>query len=142
MTAFTPIESLIGGALIGIAAVLLMALHGRIAGITGVLAGLLPPAPTSDRGWRIAFLAGMVASPLLFWAVFGRTVSIDVATPGGLLLISGVIVGIGVTFGSGCTSGHGVCGLARLSGRSLVAVPVFMAAAALTVFVVRHVLGS
>lgn len=142
MTAFTPIESLIGGALIGLAAVLLMVLHGRIAGITSILAGLLPPAPAPDRGWRIAFLAGMVASPLRFWAVSGRTVSIDVAAPGGLLLISGVIVGIGVTFGSGCTSGHGVCGLARLSRRSLVAVPIFMAAAAVTVFAVRHVLGG
>jgi uncharacterized protein len=141
MTEFTPLQSLIGGALIGAAAVLLMALHGRIAGITGILGGLLPPGRAPDRGWRIAFLAGAVASLLAYRGVVGRMV--EFASPASLpaLLIGGVLVGIGVTFGAGCTSGHGVCGLARFSVRSLAAVLTFMAAAATTVFVSRHILG-
>jgi uncharacterized protein len=141
MTEFTPLQSLLGGALIGAAAVLLMALHGRIAGITGILGGLLPPGAAPDRGWRIAFLGGAVASLLAYRVLVGRMV--EFASPASLpvLLIGGVLVGIGVTFGAGCTSGHGVCGLARFSVRSLAAVLTFMAAAATTVFVSRHILG-
>jgi|SRR5688572_9185387 uncharacterized membrane protein YedE/YeeE len=141
MTEFTPLQSLLGGTLIGLAAVLLMAVHGRIAGITGILSGLLPPAPAPDWLWRAAFVAGMVASPLLYMLLTGHRVVIDVAADYGLLAVSGIIAGIGVTFGSGCTSGHGVCGLARLSGRSIVATLTFMAATALTVFITRHVIG-
>lgn len=142
MTSFTPVASLIGGALIGLAAVMLLALHGRIAGVTGILSGLLPPAPAPDWTWRLAFLAGMVAAPLAYTSVAGQPVEIEVAAPAGWLLVSGLIVGVGVTYGSGCTSGHGVCGLARGSSRSIVAVLTFMATAALTVFITRHVLGG
>lgn len=142
MTEFTPIESLLGGGLIGLATVLLMGLHGRIAGITGILSGLLPPAPAPDWAWRAAFIAGMIGAPALYGMIAGSPVTIQVETPAGLLLLSGAIVGIGVTYGSGCTSGHGVCGLARLSPRSLAATLTFMAATAATVFLMRHVVGG
>ncbi len=142
MATFTPLPSLLGGALIGAAAVLLMAFHGRIAGITGILSGLLPPALAPDWSWRLAFLAGMVASPLLYLLVTGTPATIAVAASNPMLVVSGIIVGVGVTYGSGCTSGHGICGLARLSGRSVVATLTFMATTALTVFVVRHVAGG
>ena len=142
MTTFTPLQSLAGGAMIGLAAVLLMVLHGRIAGITGILSGLLPPRLALDWPWRAAFLAGLVGSPLVYWAVAGATVDISVPVSLPLILLSGLIVGVGVTYGSGCTSGHGVCGLARFSPRSLVATLTFMATTAATVFVVRHVIGG
>lgn len=140
MTTFTPLQSLTGGAMIGLAAVMLMALHGRIAGITGILAGLLPPAQAPDWVWRAAFLAGMVLAPLVYSAASGTVVPLQVAGSPALLLVAGVIVGVGVTYASGCTSGHGVCGLARLSPRSLAAMVTFMATAGLTVFLVRHVI--
>lgn len=142
MTEFTPLQSLAGGALIGIAAVLLMAMHGRIAGITGILAGLLPPNVGRDWPWRLAFLGGLVAAPLAHTVAVGGPIPFRSDTPLPLLLVGGVIVGVGVTFGSGCTSGHGVCGLSRLSRRSFAAVATFMATTAATVFVVRHVLGG
>ena len=140
MTTFTPLQSLTGGAMIGLAAVMLMALHGRIAGITGILAGLLPPAQAPDWVWRAAFLAGMVLAPLVYSAASGTVVPLQVAGSPALLLVAGVIVGVGVTYASGCTSGHGVCGLARQSPRSLAAMVTFMATAGLTVFLVRHVI--
>jgi len=140
MTDFTPWQSMLGGALIGLSAVLLMALHGRIAGMTGILSGVVPPlAP--DWPWRAAFLVGAVLAPLVYIAAGGTIAfSVPVSTPA--LAIGGVIVGIGVSFGNGCPSGHGICGIARLSPRSLVAVPVFMATAFLTVLVTRHLLGA
>lgn len=141
MTEFTPYLSLFGGVLIGLAAVLLMAFHGRIAGMTGILTGLLPPF-SSDWAWRAAFIVGAIIAPALILLSTGQNIGFasPVATP--WLIVGGLVVGIGVYFGSGCTSGHGVCGMARLSPRSLVATAIFMAAAALTVFVVRHVLGA
>jgi uncharacterized membrane protein YedE/YeeE len=142
MTEFTPIQSLAGGVLIGLAAVLLMALHGRIAGITGILAGLLPPVIRSDAGWRIAFLAGMLAAPLSYQFLWKAEPVLTVPVSHTALVVGGLIVGIGVSLGSGCTSGHGVCGLARFSSRSLVAVLTFMATAAITVFISRHVVGG
>jgi uncharacterized membrane protein YedE/YeeE len=142
MTVFTPVQSLLGGALIGLSAVLLMALNGRIAGITGVLSGLLPHAPAEDWAWRAAFLVGMVLSPFAYGTIGGQPVLIEVAASSGLLLLSGAIVGVGVTYGSGCTSGHGVCGLARMSPRSIAATLIFMTTAAATVFFVRHVTGG
>lgn len=142
MTDFTPVQSLLGGALIGTAAVLLMAFHGRIAGLTGILTGVLPPAIARDWGWRVAFLAGMVAAPVVYRFAFGLAPEFESHASPALILIGGIIVGIGVTYGSGCTSGHGVCGLARFSPRSLVAVITFMAAAAATVFLTRHVIGG
>lgn len=136
MTTFTPLQSLAGGALIGLAAVLLMAFHGRIAGMTGILSGLLPPV-AQDWPWRAAFVAGAVAVPAL---ATGVEFSSPVPLP--WVVIGGFLVGLGVQFGGGCTSGHGVCGIARLSRRSIVATAVFMAAAVTTVFVIRHVLGG
>ncbi|HUS95505.1 MAG TPA: YeeE/YedE thiosulfate transporter family protein [Hyphomicrobiaceae bacterium] len=138
----TYLASLFGGALIGAAAVLLMAFHGRIAGITGILGALLPPAPAKDWTWRVAFLAGMVASPMLFWLVTGSPIAISVPVSNPALIIGGIIVGIGVVFGSGCTSGHGVCGLARLSPRSIAAVAAFMTTAGITVYLIRHMAGA
>ncbi|QPC43319.1 YeeE/YedE family protein [Kaustia mangrovi] len=141
MTEFTPFLSLLGGALIGLSAVLLMAVHGRIAGMTGILAALLPP-PARDWGWRAAFLAGAVAAPAAMIAFGGATIPFDSPVPTPWLIAGGLIVGIGVTYGSGCTSGHGVCGMARLSPRSIAATATFMVTTALTVFVVRHVIGG
>jgi uncharacterized protein len=141
-TTFTPIASTIGGVLIGTASVLLMLTLGRIMGATGILAGFFTPASRDDFLWRAAMLAGMVTSPLIYLAMTGSfpAVEIPVSTP--VLLIGGFIVGIGVTFGSGCTSGHGVCGIARLSPRSIAATLTFMAATAVTVYVIRHVIGG
>ena len=139
ITEFTPWESLAGGVLIGAAAVLLMFLHGRIAGATGILTGVFT-AP--DKGWRIAILAGMAAAAVLILIVTGAPVNIQVPLSTLELVIGGLIVGVGVTFGSGCTSGHGVCGMARLSPRSIVATLVFMATTTATVFFVRHVIGG
>jgi uncharacterized protein len=142
MTEFTPVQSLFGGALIGTAAVLLMLFHGRIAGLTGIVTGLLPPAIAKDRAWRLAFLAGMITAPVVYRMVTGGAPPFQSSASPALILIGGVIVGIGVTFASGCTSGHGVCGLARFSPRSLAAVITFMTSTALTVFVTRHMIGS
>ena len=140
ITEFTPYYSLLGGVLIGLAATLLMAFHGRIAGMTGILQGILPPF-AADWQWRAAFLAGAVAAPFVFTNLGGI---IDFAVPVATLpmIIGGFIVGAGVYFGSGCTSGHGVCGMARLSPRSIAATTVFMIAAFITVYVTRHVIGG
>jgi uncharacterized membrane protein YedE/YeeE len=137
--AFTPWSALGGGILIGLAAALYVLLNGRIAGVSGVLGGLLRPRPT-EVAWRLAFVAGLVATPSLFWLA-GHPQSIPIDTGYGALILAGLLVGVGTRFGSGCTSGHGVCGLSRLSPRSLVATVAFMAAGFVTVFVVRHVLG-
>ncbi|GHA18585.1 membrane protein [Devosia pacifica] len=141
MTEFTPFASLFGGALIGLSAVLLMAFNGRIAGMTGIVAGIIPPLETGWM-WRAAFLAGAILAPALLVGAFGDTVGFDSPTPVAWLIAGGIIVGIGVQFGSGCTSGHGICGIARLSPRSIVATLTFMASTAATVFVIRHVLGG
>lgn len=140
-TAFTPLQSFSGGLLIGLSAVLLMAFLGRIMGATGIVAGLIFPANLSDWAWRAALVAGMATGPLVWLAVTGRWPEMQVPVAPGTLIIGGVLVGIGVSFGGGCTSGHGICGLARLSPRSLVAVLTFMATAALTVYMVRHGAG-
>lgn len=138
-THFTPIASAAGGALIGLAAALFILFNGRIAGISGILGGLLS-WPKGDIAWRLAFLAGLVAAPLLF-GVFASlpAVRIDASMP--VLIVAGLLVGLGTRYGAGCTSGHGVCGLSRLSPRSLVATAAFMAAGFATVFVVRHILA-
>ena len=126
ITEFTPWQSLIGGALIGLSAVLLMALHGRIAGMTAIIGGVLPPL-SSDWQWRAAFLVGAIVAPLVFLAAGGE-IGFAVPPSTGMLIAGGFIVGIGVTYGSGCTSGHGVCGMARLSPRSIAATAVFATA--------------
>ena len=138
-TSFTPIASAAGGALIGLSAVLLMALKGRIAGVSGIASRLLPPYEDSELAGRLAFVAGLVAAPVLVWLATGNipAQSIEAETP--VLVIAGLLVGFGSVWGNGCTSGHGVCGLSRLSVRSLVATAIFMATAAVTVFLVRHV---
>lgn len=142
MTEFTPIQSLAGGALIGVAVVMLMALHGRIAGVSGIIGGLLPPNIAFDWQWRAAFLGGMVVAPLLYTLVLATQIPFASPSSYVALVVGGIMVGIGVTYGSGCTSGHGVCGLARFSIRSFAAVLTFMTTAAVTVFVTRHILGG
>jgi uncharacterized protein len=140
ITEFTPYASLIGGILIGLGAVILMAFNGRIAGMTAMLGGVLEPK-SPDSPWRLAFLAGAIAAPLTA-TLLGAEFSFASPTTGVLLAIGGVIVGVGVTYGSGCTSGHGVCGLARLSPRSLVATLTFMATTFATVTLIRHGFGG
>ncbi|MEW6631205.1 MAG: YeeE/YedE thiosulfate transporter family protein [Pseudomonadota bacterium] len=140
MTDFIPLQSLLGGALIGLAAVLLMALHGRIAGMTGILTGVIPPV-SSDWPWRAAFIAGAIAAPLLL-LLAGKEIPFSVPVSTAALVVGGFLVGIGVHFGGGCPSGHGICGIARLSPRSVVAVATFMATAFATVFIIRHVIGG
>ncbi len=138
MENFTPVTALIGGLMIGFASVLLLWTSGRIAGISGILGGFLRFRKT-DFDWRIAFLVGLIGGPFLV-SEFGpgiAPVRIDADIP--VLIIAGLLVGVGTRMGSGCTSGHGVCGIGRLSGRSLVATLVFMATAAITVYVVHHV---
>lgn len=141
-TAFTPFQSLGGGALIGLAAVLLMLGLGRIFGATGILSGLVFFENREELSWRFALVVGMILAPVLLFVVTGSmpTIAIPVSPP--MIVIGGIIVGLGASLGSGCTSGHGVCGLSRLSVRSLVAVPTFMVTAAITVFLIRHVFGG
>ncbi len=138
-SAFTPWSSLAGGMLIGLAAALFILLNGRIAGISGVLGGLLKPR-SGDIAWRVAFIAGIVGAPLVYAAFTALPVlQIDVGTS--LLVLAGLLVGVGTRYGAGCTSGHGVCGLARLSPRSLAATVAFMAAGFAVVYVTRHLLN-
>jgi uncharacterized membrane protein YedE/YeeE len=141
MTPFTPIASTLGGLLIGAAAVLLWVGLGRIAGISGIVGGL-PAASASDRPWRIAFLAGLIAAPVLYGLAGGSVPQPAVAASPIVVVIAGLLVGFGTTLGGGCTSGHGVCGLARLSPRSIAATLLFLATAMVTVFVVRHIWGA
>lgn len=141
-TDFTPWQSLFGGGLIGLASVLLMLTLGRVMGATGILAGLLAPADRQDWLWRAALVAGMATGPLALLALTGQMPQVQVPVGTATLVVGGLAVGIGVTFGGGCTSGHGVCGLARLSPRSAVATVIFMLTTGLTVFMLRHVIGG
>ena len=141
-TEFTPWASLGGGALIGLATVLLMALHGRIMGATGILGGLMRWGNMADWSLRAALLAGMAAGPLVLLALTGEVPPVDIPVSALAVVVSGLIVGVGVSYGGGCTSGHGVCGNARFSRRSMVATVTFMATAFATVFVIRHVMGG
>ncbi len=138
ITEFTPGAALAGGALIGLAAALMMLLAGRIAGVSGILGGALA-APAGDRAWRYAFIAGLVAAPALA-AMFGGGWPPVTMPAWPLVIAAGLLVGFGTRMGNGCTSGHGVCGIARLSARSIAATAIFMAAAFATVFVVRHIM--
>ena len=138
--AFTPWASLAGGVLIGCAAALLVLCNGRIAGISGIVAGLLKPV-RGDTAWRAAFVLGLVAAPVV-WLLFADLPPADIDAGFGTLAAAGLLVGIGTRYGAGCTSGHGVCGLSRLSLRSLVATLVFMAAGMATVAVLRHLLRA
>lgn len=141
-TVFTPGLSFGGGLLIGLAAVLLMLGLGRILGATGVLSGVLFSTTSDDRAWRFALILGMVFAPGLVLLVSGAMPVIQIPVSPLMIVVGGVLVGLGASLGSGCTSGHGICGLSRLAVRSFVAVPTFMATAAITVFVIRHVVGG
>lgn len=142
MTEFTPVAALAGGTVIGLGAILSMALLGRIAGISGILSGTVFPNSAEDWRWRAALLAGMIAAPLLYTLIAGHSPEFAMPGTSTLTIVAGFLVGVGVTFGAGCASGHGVCGLARLSPRSIVATGIFMTVAMATVFITRHVLGG
>jgi len=137
---FTPWTALAGGVLIGAAASLFVLLNGRIAGISGLLASLLEPG-AEGRGEKLLFLLGLLLAPLV-WVLFGRLPMLEFQSGWFGLLIAGLLVGVGTRYGSGCTSGHGVCGISRLSARSIVATLAFMAAGFGTVYVLRHLLGG
>jgi uncharacterized membrane protein YedE/YeeE len=141
ITPFTPVASTIGGMLIGLSAVLLMLFNGRIAGISGILARMFPPYSGADAASAVAFIVGLIAAPLCYWAVARGPVPQTVSSNAVLMTIAGLLVGFGTVYGGGCTSGHGVCGLARLSRRSVVATAVFMVMGCVTVFIGRHVIG-
>lgn len=137
---FTPIASFVGGALIGVAAVMLMLFQGRIAGISGIVSRLLPPEADGQMLGRVAFVAGLVLAPLAYLAMTGSQPVPQIAASLPVLIGGGLLVGFGSVWGNGCTSGHGICGLSRLSPRSAVAVTIFMVSAIAIVFVARHVL--
>ena len=138
-THFTPWTALAGGVLLGLASALFVLLNGRILGISGIVGGLLRPR-AGDMGWRLAFLLGMLVAPGLYWLVVGPTQP-RIDANWGMVVIAGLLVGVGTRYGSGCTSGHGVCGLSRMSPRSLVATLAFMGAGFVTVFLIRHALA-
>ena len=140
MENFTPVPAFVGGLMIGGAALVLLALNGRIAGISGILGGLIRPAGR-DVGWRVAFLAGLVAAPALYQLVQGTPIDISVTSSVPMLIVGGLLVGFGTSMGHGCTSGHGVCGLGRLSPRSLVMTLTFLGVAGVTFYITRYVLG-
>ena len=141
MTPFTPVTALAGGMLIGLASIALMALLGRIAGISGIVGGLLKPS-AAEVPWRLAFIAGLIVAPLLFWAATGNRPEVTIDASTNILIAAGLLVGIGTRIGAGCTSGHGVCGFARVSKRSIVATVTFMAVAIATVAIMRHLIGG
>jgi uncharacterized protein len=139
-SAFTPWSAIIGGVVIGLAAALFVLVNGRMAGVSGIVGGMLHPR-AGDLAWRLAFIAGLLLAPLAYATVALQTSAmIDASYP--VLVVAGLLVGIGTRYAGGCTSGHGVCGLSRLSPRSLVATLSFMAAGFVTVYVVRHVIGA
>ena len=139
MDDFTPVGGLVGGLLIGLAAALLLLLNGRISGISGIVGGLVIPK-SSDAGWRAAFVAGLLLGASIYKLTTGGAIPVTMQASLPVLVVAGLLVGFGTRLGSGCTSGHGVCGIARLSSRSIVATAVFFGVAMLTVFLARHVL--
>ena len=137
---FTPVDAASGGVLIGVAVAILLFFNGRIAGISGILGGLFN-FKKHDTAWRLAFLAGLVFSASI-WRLGADLPAIQLDASLSTIFVAGILVGVGTSFASGCTSGHGVCGLSRISPRSLVATLIFMATGIVTVFIVRHVLGA
>lgn len=137
---FTPWSSLAGGILIGAAASMLILFNGRIAGISGIIGGLLKPSG-GDIGWRIAFIGGLLGAPLIY-RLIAELPAIQIDAGYGVLIAAGLLVGVGTRYGSGCTSGHGVCGISRLSPRSMVATLIFMAAGFAATYVVRHLMNN
>lgn len=138
--AFTPFTALAGGILIGLASAWLILMNGRIAGISGILGGVFEKTP-GERGWRLAFVIGLLAGPVI-WGLFHTLPAIEIRASYPVLIAAGLLVGIGTRYAAGCTSGHGVCGLSRLSPRSLAATLTFMGGGFATVYVVRHLLGA
>jgi uncharacterized membrane protein YedE/YeeE len=136
---FTPLESFIGGCLIGLAALLLMALKGRVMGISGILSGVVAPTGAGERAWRLMFLAGAILGPVIWQVMAGSTIEWQAVASGPQFYLAAFLVGVGTAIGSGCTSGHGICGLARMSPRSLVAVLAFMVSAIATVALIKLV---
>jgi uncharacterized membrane protein YedE/YeeE len=141
-TVFTPISSFGGGLAIGLGAVLLMLSLGRILGATGILSGTVFAEDREGLKWRAAMILGMIAAPILIFLFTGKMPEVNVPISPLMIVVGGVIVGFGASLGSGCTSGHGVCGLSRLSVRSMVAVPTFMATGVITLYIIRHVVGA
>lgn len=146
MTSFTPIEGFVGGAMIGLAVVAWLCLYGRVTGISGILGGALFERDRSERGWRVLYLAGLVAGAAIYLAIRhqlpGTYFNIDLQADWPTMIAAGLLVGFGTRLGHGCTSGHGVCGIARLSGRSLVATATFMAFGFFAASLLRHALGA
>ncbi|MDA0318274.1 MAG: DUF1420 family protein [Proteobacteria bacterium] len=142
VTVFKPISSFGGGLAIGLGAVLLMLSLGRILGATGILSGTIFAEDREELKWRAAMILGMIAAPILIFLFTGKMPDVNVPISPFMIVLGGVIVGFGASLGSGCTSGHGVCGLSRLSVRSLVAVPTFMATGVITLYIIRHVVGA
>jgi len=142
VTVFTPISSFGGGLAIGLGAVLLMLSLGRILGATGILSGTIFVEDKEELKWRAAMILGMIAAPILIFLFTGEMPEVNVPISPMMIVLGGVIVGFGASLGSGCTSGHGVCGLSRLSVRSMVAVPTFMATGVITLYIIRHVVGA
>jgi uncharacterized membrane protein YedE/YeeE len=138
---FTPIPSLLGGMILGLAAALYVFLHGRILGVSGIVAGLLHPKLT-DTAWRLSLVLGLISAPFLAALFFGIIPIVEIDSSWLAIVIAGLLVGFGAHYGSGCTSGHGICGLSRLSPRSLVATLAFMSAGFVMVFVIRHLIGG
>lgn len=139
MTSFTPVSGFLGGMLIGFAAVLLLLANGRIAGVSGIVGGLLTRI-RGDVAWRAAFVVGLWLGALIYWIARGELFAVESSASWPVLVLAGLLVGFGTRVGSGCTSGHGVCGIARLSTRSIIATAIFMGTGIATVFVTRHVL--
>ncbi len=139
MTEFTPVSASIGGVLIGAAAVMLMALNGRIAGISGIASGMMV-APVEDRLWRLLFVAGLISAPL-FWIIAGRSIPFELSAGAPVIIAAGLLVGFGTRLGSGCTSGHGVCGISRVSARSIASTLIFMGTGIATVFIMNLLAG-
>ena len=138
---FTPIPSLLGGMILGLAAALYVFLHGRILGISGIVAGLLHPKMT-DSAWRLSLVLGLISAPFLAALFFGMIPIVEIDSSWLAIVIAGLLVGFGAHYGSGCTSGHGICGLSRLSPRSLVATLAFMSAGFVMVFIIRHLIAG
>jgi uncharacterized protein len=135
---FTPVSGLVGGLLIGLAVALMLLLNGRIAGVSGIVGGLVNPKG-GDTAWRLAFVAGLLFGALAYILLVGGTSPVDVLASQPAILIGGLLVGFGTSMGSGCTSGHGLCGMARFSRRSMAATAIFFGVAMITVFMTRHV---
>jgi uncharacterized protein len=136
---FTPVSGLVGGLLLGLAAALLLALNGHISGISGIVGGLLAPK-SSDAGWRVVFVVGLLLGAFGYMLATGGAMPVRMQASMPILIVAGLLVGFGTRLGSGCTSGHGLCGIARLSKRSIVASAVFFGVAMVTVFLTRHVI--